>query len=424
MKIKIPRKKNKEKINNNIEKDNIIKNDNYKIEKNILKNKLGHHYDVLREYHCIIAGGAITSIFTKKEINDFDIYFKSKNDLFLFLTKEMKKRWIISYTSKSFTFKLDNDILIQCIYFDYFKSAEELFESFDFTVCMGSFDFEKESFILHKDFLYDNSKKSLVFNKKTRYPFISFLRIEKYKDKGYAIDKNEYVKMLLRISDIKINSYKELKEQIGGMYGEYIDMSFDEKEEFSIDSVIDKIEQLKCEPKSIYKNGIDEILDWDEFVFDVLKIKKQIFEFDGVKYIIVNNNIREFYENNKDENMEEIDIYEYFKFPIIRYKYVNYVNGELFSFYDNRFKYKVGEYVSGEQLYCVKKEYTNGCSYCDIPSRKMIEVIIEKPEYIKDITALNNNILVVNKMYINRVIEKDEEDKIRNIYNKGGVALF
>ena len=46
----------------------------YEVEKRKIKEMLGSEvYDVLKETKCVLAGGAITSLFTNKEINDFDI---------------------------------------------------------------------------------------------------------------------------------------------------------------------------------------------------------------------------------------------------------------------------------------------------------------------------------------------------------------
>lgn len=38
-------------------------------------------WEVLKEHKAIIAGGAITSIFTNQPINDIDVYFRSEEDL-------------------------------------------------------------------------------------------------------------------------------------------------------------------------------------------------------------------------------------------------------------------------------------------------------------------------------------------------------
>lgn len=54
----------------------------YEIEKLKIKQMLGSEvYDTLKETKCVLAGGAITSLFTNREINDFDLYFTSKESL-------------------------------------------------------------------------------------------------------------------------------------------------------------------------------------------------------------------------------------------------------------------------------------------------------------------------------------------------------
>ena len=54
----------------------------YEIEKTKLLKIIPKSLQEAFESHfCIIAGGAITSIFTNSEINDLDVYFHSKDDL-------------------------------------------------------------------------------------------------------------------------------------------------------------------------------------------------------------------------------------------------------------------------------------------------------------------------------------------------------
>lgn len=156
---------------------------NYKFEQKKLKEYLKEDlYKYLKKYNCIIAGGFITSLFTKKDVNDVDIYFRSREELSKFLRNEMRNQWVISATDKAILLK-KNGIEIQLIYFKYYKNAKEIFKTFDFTVCMGAYDFKKEEFVLHEDFLKHNSQRMLVFNTKTSFPIISALRIDKYKNK-------------------------------------------------------------------------------------------------------------------------------------------------------------------------------------------------------------------------------------------------
>lgn len=287
MKFQIERKNST--INN--KKETIPNADNkiieYKHEQNILKEKLGRWYDIFKRYDCILAGGAITSLFTNKPINDFDIYFRNKDLLHSFLVNEADGAWVICYTNNAFTFKLDDNILIQCVYFNFFDNIYDLFNTFDFTVCMGAYDFKDENFVLDNNFLKDNSQRFLRFNSKTKYPIISALRVDKYKNKGYYISKIEYMKIMLTISKMNIEDYIELKEQLGGMYGDNYDdlIESNDTKEFCIDDVIDYLSDLEIKEKNIGKSK-KEINDWDLFVDDILKYDKKYFILNNKKYRI------------------------------------------------------------------------------------------------------------------------------------------
>src|SRR5690606_3144507 len=81
----------------------------------------------------------------------------------------------------------DKENIHQLMWFKYFNTAQDIFNSFDFTVCMGAFDFETEEFIFHPDFFKHNSQRYLKFNTGTDFPVMSLLRVDKYRQKGYDI---------------------------------------------------------------------------------------------------------------------------------------------------------------------------------------------------------------------------------------------
>jgi len=147
--------------------------------------KIGNFYELLKDNNCFIAGGMVRSIFTKDTINDVDIYFRDK----LSLLKVMnyfsdESEYLHSITDKSvfFTVKRDKSEVfhIQLIFFKYFENSQEIFNTYDFTNCMGAFDFKTEEFYFHDNFFVDNLQKRLVFNEKTSYPLVSALRVDKY----------------------------------------------------------------------------------------------------------------------------------------------------------------------------------------------------------------------------------------------------
>ena len=230
-------------------------------EKRKIKEYLGEElYDILKKYECIIAGGFIRNIFTKSEVNDVDIYFRSKEQLKNLLLNEFSGNFIVSITKKAIMFRIDNKLL-QLIYIDYYDYASKLFDSFDFTICMGAFDFKSEEFKLHQDFLKHNSQRQLMFNTKTLFPIISALRVNKYIDKGYTISKHEFIKVMFTINLLRVKSLEELEEQLGGMYGESVDNIFSEdlKNNFDMNKALLEL----SEKEFVYSNRTPA--DYDDF---------------------------------------------------------------------------------------------------------------------------------------------------------------
>lgn len=332
----------------------------YEYETNKLKSYLGNNlYDTLRKYNVFIAGGAVTSIFTRLEINDIDIYFRDKDSLSLFLRKEVEGNWITCHTDKAFSFRYD-DSKLQCIYFKFFESPEEIFNTFDFTVCMGAFDFKTENFILHENFLKHNSQRILMFNKDTAFPIISALRIGKYNKKGYYISKAEFLKVMLTVSLCKISSYKELKEQIGGMYGENYDniLSPENEEDFNIVDVVERLSNIMEDPQINIPNDEEEIYNWDIFVEKTLGNKIKYFEYDGHIKGIVGSDFIDVSSSDLEQNpelFELCDVQTAVQFPIKRYKYVKNVDDKYYSFFDKNFEYKIGEFCADNSK-CRKEE--------------------------------------------------------------------
>lgn len=216
-------------------------------EKKKLKNILGDYlYDMLKLNSAIVAGGSITSIFSNRDINDIDVYFHSKKDVANFMQEVMDENaWIVSHTNKATLFKYRN-VEVQIIHFDVFETIDDLFNTFDFTVCMGAFDFNKENFVLHEDFLKHNSQRILKFNQNTAFPIISALRVRKYEGKGYTISKPEFLRIILTCLSLNIDSYEDLKDQMGGMYGVNYDklLQHEEDEGFDLVKIINRMKDL------------------------------------------------------------------------------------------------------------------------------------------------------------------------------------
>lgn len=327
----------------------------YGFERRKLFDKIGNFAKVLKNYNCFVAGGAITSVFTNKEINDIDIYFRSKDDLRNFMINN--ELFIVYATDKSFTFK-EKDVVYQAIFFDTFKSAEDIFDRFDFTVCMGAYDFKTDEFILHKDFFRHNSQRVLRVNNATDYPIISALRVDKYKKKGYNISKAEFIKILMAVNKLKIENFQEFKSHCGGMYGENFDKIFKdiENEEFDINKALEKLDEIETN-KYMEKEVDFGELSYEEFVCNCMKAKVDtIAEISEGKYV---NKEFEIFSINEDNKYlyNIIDKKELFKFPLSFYKDVRKKDNRYTSFYDSSFEYRLGEEVipKGDGIYCYSK---------------------------------------------------------------------
>ncbi|WP_223837439.1 hypothetical protein [Bacillus swezeyi] len=153
---------------------------------------------------------------------------------------------------------------------------------------MGAFDFKTEEFILHHDFLKHNSQRILKFNSNTAFPIVSLLRVQKYADRGYTISKPEFIRVVLTCMNLEIETYDELKEQLGGMYGVNYDKLFEEEkdEDFELTSAIDKIANITLdegyfkEPVSLEFDNLDEILQ------GIIKSPVKTLEINDEKYRI------------------------------------------------------------------------------------------------------------------------------------------
>lgn len=184
------------------------------------------------------AGGAVTSVFTGKPINDVDVYFKSR-EAFEYAVADAYENswWCVSSSKRAVTFSDNGGTPVQFMHFDFFPTAQDIFDAFDFTAVMGALDFDTGEFAFHDDFLKHNSQRLLRFHPGTRYPLASATRVLKYQDRGYAIGKGDILKIALASRKVKIDTWEDLKDQIGGAYGEKVVLA-GEGHEFSLDAAI------------------------------------------------------------------------------------------------------------------------------------------------------------------------------------------
>ncbi len=282
-------------------------------------------WELLKFYDAIIGGGAITSVFCNRDVNDLDIYLRSEDDFFKFITELYSDTdfTLISanMTNRSILFRdKETQQDVQLIVYKFFSTVEELFDDYDFTVNMGALSLLDEKFHFHDDFFKHNSQRYLQFHTGTTYPLISALRVQKYKDKGYTISKAQMLRLLLTISRLEINSWEDIKDHCGGFYGLNMDEVFPEDKEFSLDLAIETLDQVFGD--NTFKTYFTSISEDDI-------IQKFFEKFNDTRI----NADTIFFKNVADDG-----------------------DGNYFSSYRKSFKYEVGESVNGglNGIYCYR----------------------------------------------------------------------
>lgn len=305
---------------------------------------------------CYVAGGAITSVYTNMPINDYDIYPKSEAARNGAIIWAFENNFInIHSSSRALTFIDSDENRVQIAIFDEFESHQKIFDFFDFTVCMGAYDLDTKKFHLHEKFLIHCSQRYLSFNPNTKYPYASAWRVQKYKERGFTIGKIEFMKILIACANLPICSWEDLKEQIGGVYGESIEIP-DTSVEFNIENMFNCLSTIKPA-----LNKTETKFSSSDEAISQMKTKEP------VPYIVI-----------PGVGSHRSDVY-YAKFPgndeynlcntrplygvqkaytemnpdLIFYKKVNPSDNqnEFNSIYDSQFKYRVGEEVSSKDPY-------------------------------------------------------------------------
>lgn len=183
----------------------------------------------------LLAGGALTSAFTKSEVNDLDLYCKNEDVLIgSILTLVGDFYFPIHVSNKAITF-VKGESKVQIIHYRFFENAEDVFTDFDFSVNMAAYDGDTREIIVTDSFLTSLASREVEFNRGTKYPLISLVRTAKYKEKGYKFDTSEMLKLGLSVSKLNIESWEDLVNQLGGVYGNFEIKDNNKDLPFSID---------------------------------------------------------------------------------------------------------------------------------------------------------------------------------------------
>jgi hypothetical protein len=359
---------------------------NFAYEQNKIRKGLGAElFDSLSKIDCFLAGGAMVSIYNNKPVEDYDIYVKSPKDAFKIIRElEQMKFVCVAKTNRSALFCLgaeEDKILINLIFFHYFNNLQEVFNLFDFTVCMGGYDFKNKSFDFHPAFFRDNLLKRLFYSNKSKYPIGALIRIGKYRDKDFTISKKELLKIVLHCQKLEINTIEELEDQVGTIYG--CNLKEIVGEEFDINDIIEKLDSI--EDQDFTPSG-KQVLDtnWKE---------ELSVAFEVISYSHGDHSVKKFYVLDDifiDEAPKDAEATRKVEFPIFLYKYVKETEteGVFCSFMRNSFKYKLGEeFDAGSHgSYCGPYSLRKDFTYSNYSNAVLVKIKVQKPE---DIVAVN-----------------------------------
>lgn len=283
----------------------------FEIEKAKIKQAIGTDvYDMLKENKCVLAGGAITSLFTNKEINDFDIYLTSNESLsqifaniFGVSEDEYLQPYdlITKFATKRSMLCIDKyaQAKIQIIHYSVHENIDSIFKSFDFEHVMGAFDFATEEFVFHENFMKTNAQRLMQFNPATDFPITSMMRVQKYKERGYTISKAQMLRIAFTIANKEYASWEDVKSEISGLYGIAPEDMFDETKPFSLEEVVLQLDKVILNDKYVntkqptfqecvelmkhnFSDNFNNYLS--QFEDDVEENKKEIWWFPKDKY--------------------------------------------------------------------------------------------------------------------------------------------
>lgn len=249
--------------------------------------------------HALITGGALVSLLTGEEVNDYDVYFETKEAL-IKVAEYYVNKWNAANEKKA-TITEDKDGRVRIFISsdgvageadledgeDYAESTEstetkpkekskekskekytpkflssnaitltdkiqivvrfygdvtEIHKNYDYVHCTCSWRCGDNELNLPSRALEAIINKELYYMG-SKYPLCSIFRARKYIGRGYHINAGQYLKMAMQLNDLNLKDIEVLKDQIMGVDSAYMQMLIDaiaaqkeKNENFEIDS--------------------------------------------------------------------------------------------------------------------------------------------------------------------------------------------
>lgn len=229
----------------------------------------------------IVTGGSIASMLLGEEINDFDVYFKTKETAIAVSKYYIKKfdfgagveAKVVEDTRKNIRGKEEERVSIYIrskgvagenpdseddvvnehvghvaekksdeekpayrpIFFSenaitlsdkvqivirFFGTPEEIHGNYDFVHAMNYYDLAKDNLVLKQEALEALLSRTLIY-RGSLYPICSMFRTKKFIERGWKISASEMLKIGWQISEIDLADIQTLREQLTGVDAAY-----------------------------------------------------------------------------------------------------------------------------------------------------------------------------------------------------------
>lgn len=240
------------------------------------------HIKKVVEENVIITGGAIVSLLTGEEINDYDVYFKTK-EACLKVAEYYVGKWNKTHANKPVTVLFCEETgKIQCyvaskgiadekeevasaitynfestdeevaadnqeadskekyrprfitsnaitlshkiqLVIRFYGEVEEIHKNYDFAHCTCAWSSWNNELFLPQKALECIINKELYYIG-SKYPLCSIIRTKKYLKRGYHINAGQYVKMCMQLNELDLNDVEVLKDQLTGVDTTYFEI--------------------------------------------------------------------------------------------------------------------------------------------------------------------------------------------------------
>ena len=233
------------------------------------------------EENVIVTGGAIVSLLTGEEVNDYDVYFRTKESC-LNVAEYYVAKWNKTHEDKPvFVEFCEETGKIQCfvsskgiadedeeaiskfaynfegtdeeaatdgqedyskekyrprfitsnsitlshkiqIVIRFYGEVEEIHKNYDFAHCTCAWSSWNNELFLPQKALECIINKELYYIG-SKYPLCSIIRTRKYLNRGYHINAGQYVKMCMQLNELDLNNVEVLKDQLTGVDTAYFE---------------------------------------------------------------------------------------------------------------------------------------------------------------------------------------------------------